>query len=119
MNTNLQQINFSNIQHYSDRIKEVLREIDKKKNAEIDVVEYTRKITKEAYGDMKRKFGGGTYYEKHLEGVLDLVGDVITDNEDFKKFTEIIALLHDIVEDNLMSYEKLENMFSQEIRHIV
>jgi (p)ppGpp synthase/HD superfamily hydrolase len=118
MNSNLQQVSFTKIQHYSNKIKEVLEEIKAKNNLSDDIIEYTKKIVKERYGDMERKYGG-SYYEKHLLGMQELVGDAIENNKDFKIFTEIIALLHDIVEDKFMTYEELEDIFSQEVRHII
>lgn len=118
MNSNLQQAKFSEIQHYSDRIKNVLLKINKKNNLNVDIVDYAKEITKEIYVGIQRKYGG-SYYEKHLVGVQKMVGNIIIDNDDFRKFTEIVAILHDVVEDRLMSYEELENIFSQEIRHIV
>ena len=40
-------------------------------------------------------------------------------DKEFREFTEIIAILHDVVEDELISYEELEKIFSQEIRHLI
>ena len=119
MNINLQQIRFAEVQHYSDDLGEVLKKINKKNpNKDDDVVDYVSKITNKFYNGIERKYGG-SYYVKHLVAMQKMVASVINGDDNFRKFTEIIALLHDIVEDKLISYDSLEELTSQEVRHIV
>ncbi len=81
-------------------------------SADVSLIEKAYRIAKEAHGDQRRK--SGEPYIIHPLWVAIILADLEMDKE-----TIVAGLLHDVVEDTVMSEEEVKQEFGEEVEILV
>jgi len=105
---------------YSSRLLEKLKLLDKESVLDFDLINRAIYWARKYHGDQKRK-SGEPYYSHPLE-VAYIFAENITLGEDKRYYTTdliISSILHDTIEDTLLTKDMLEQGFNQSIANNV
>ena len=93
--------------------KSLVKKIEKyNPQCDWDMLSKAYQVSKEAHGEQKRKSGEPFIF--HPLGVAEILADLELDCE-----TIIACLLHDVLEDTSYGYDKIKNLFGEQVALLV